>query len=713
MKRLVVLFLFIPVICCGQYSPGLNNYGNYNIHGSLWLNKEMKMQRFISVGAALDTLLLIVNGTTGKVDTFNVNRLPGGSATYQWTATGTTVHLVDTTKNVAIGTNDALGYKFLCDSTWNMLVDGYVNGLTVGKGSGNVSGNTAFGVDALNSILTMDYCTAIGWRALKADTGHSNTAVGWSALENNTSGTSNTAVGSNAMNGNVSGILNTAVGVNALQSINTGHYNTVVGFHALSGLTSGQSNTVIGRDALFNLATGWSNVAVGNYALGYCNGTESQNIAVGSYAGYRSYGMNNEFFIGNYDKGTRKKDTTCSLIWGLMYAPADSSQQRLRLNANVYIGEGYKLPFADGLAGQVMQTDGGGVLTWQTAVGPTGPTGADGVTGPTGATGPTGSDGVTGPTGADGVTGPTGADGVTGATGPTGVTGPTGDSYWTLNGVILYTSDTTNRVAIGTDLMPGGEMLVVDGAFGVYGTTGTPKTDYNGALMYFNTAKAAFRAGWNTYGYYFADAQVGLYSAAFNNLALASGSSSFAANEATASAYMSAAFCKGTASGYDAFACGQGIASGDASFVCGSSECTATAFASASFGRYTIGSGFTGNSWVSTDALIQVGNGTGTFGTGKYNDAFRLNKDGSGWIKTDSATTAQIQWTTTDTVTTFLNCIKLLPQDDPPGTPAEGMIYSDTDHHLYYYNGSGWVQLDYILLLAGLMGYRRKKRLTL
>ncbi len=32
--------------------------------------------------------------------------------------------------------------------------------------------------------------------------------------------------------------------------------------------------------------------------------------------------------------------------------------------------------------------------------------------------------------------------------------------------------------------------------------------------------------------------------------------------------------------------------------------------------------------------------------------------------------------------------------DDPPSPPEEGMMYADTDHHLYYYNGSAWKQLD-------------------
>jgi len=34
------------------------------------------------------------------------------------------------------------------------------------------------------------------------------------------------------------------------------------------------------------------------------------------------------------------------------------------------------------------------------------------------------------------------------------------------------------------------------------------------------------------------------------------------------------------------------------------------------------------------------------------------------------------------------------PMADPPAAAEEGMVYADTDHHLYYYNGSAWKQLD-------------------
>ncbi len=43
---------------------------------------------------------------------------------------------------------------------------------------------------------------------------------------------------------------------------------------------------------------------------------------------------------------------------------------------------------------------------------------------------------------------------------------------------------------------------------------------------------------------------------------------------------------------------------------------------------------------------------------------------------------------------TFSTLVQLTPTADPPGSPAEGMIYADTDHHLYYYNGTTWKQLD-------------------
>lgn len=46
------------------------------------------------------------------------------------------------------------------------------------------------------------------------------------------------------------------------------------------------------------------------------------------------------------------------------------------------------------------------------------------------------------------------------------------------------------------------------------------------------------------------------------------------------------------------------------------------------------------------------------------------------------------------TVTAKAAPIELVPQADPPATAREGMIYMDTNHHLYVHNGTTWVQCD-------------------
>ena len=46
------------------------------------------------------------------------------------------------------------------------------------------------------------------------------------------------------------------------------------------------------------------------------------------------------------------------------------------------------------------------------------------------------------------------------------------------------------------------------------------------------------------------------------------------------------------------------------------------------------------------------------------------------------------------TTVNITDLIKLTPTASPPSGATEGMIYADTNHHLYYYNGTSWIQLD-------------------
>lgn len=40
--------------------------------------------------------------------------------------------------------------------------------------------------------------------------------------------------------------------------------------------------------------------------------------------------------------------------------------------------------------------------------------------------------------------------------------------------------------------------------------------------------------------------------------------------------------------------------------------------------------------------------------------------------------------------------LKLTPTADPPSGAAEGMLYADTDHKLYYYNGTSWKEVAFV-----------------
>ena len=166
----------------------------------------------------------------------------------------------------------------ICDNKSN-------TGLGIGVlGSGTGSANTAVGTSALNQNTTGRFNTATGYFALYSNTagnnnvatgsdallrnttGYNNTAVGFQALYSNTGDTAfnNTATGSSALQSNTSGNTNTADGAAALYNNNTGLNNTAEGAFALSNNTSGSSNIALGFNAGANLTTGSNNIDIGN-----------------------------------------------------------------------------------------------------------------------------------------------------------------------------------------------------------------------------------------------------------------------------------------------------------------------------------------------------------------------------------------------------------------------------------------------------------------
>jgi hypothetical protein len=239
----------------------------------------------------------------------------------------------DGSANVTIPAIGAVPYTGATQAVDLGAYDLKVNGLTVGRGSGNMESNTATGDQALASNTTGSANTASGAEALKSNTtgsensangafalsantiGDRNTANGVTALYANTTGSYNTANGMNSLfanttgsyntaNGmfalyrNTTGSYNTANGVSSLFENTTGSYNTANGFQALLSNTTGASNTANGEDALRNNTTGAYNTASGASAL-YSNTTGAANTATG-YSALR----NNTTGANNTASGT-------------------------------------------------------------------------------------------------------------------------------------------------------------------------------------------------------------------------------------------------------------------------------------------------------------------------------------------------------------------------------------------------------------------------
>ena len=139
------------------------------------------------------------------------------------------------------------------------------NPMTLGRGGGGVSSNTALGVEVLTA---------------------------------NQGGSQNVGVGYQALASNVSGLGNVAVGDGALRISDVGN-----------------NNVAIGKDASLNLEGGDENVLLGNSA-GYGNVQGNDNVCIGAFAGYNMTGSGN-VLIGS--------GRAINSINGPTYSPPSSS----------------------------------------------------------------------------------------------------------------------------------------------------------------------------------------------------------------------------------------------------------------------------------------------------------------------------------------------------------------------------------------------------
>jgi hypothetical protein len=215
------------------------------------------------------------------------------------------------------------GNAKVADSIIRQSGSGVVVGGNLSANGFEIGGNLfAFGSESTaNAFLgfagnsTTNGCcnTALGQTALfENTTGSANSAVGLQALYDDTTGYNNTAVGSGALFVNATGNENTAIGVGAGENNTSGSSNTFVGYFAepstsnLSNATAiGAGSTVNESNALILGGTGSSAVTVGigtaspytDYALDVdttaSNGVINGGVVVNASGGNLYLGMTN------------------------------------------------------------------------------------------------------------------------------------------------------------------------------------------------------------------------------------------------------------------------------------------------------------------------------------------------------------------------------------------------------------------------------------
>ena len=159
---------------------------------------------------------------------------------------------------------------------------------TPAGGAPGDSGNTAFGFNALGSENSEGSNTAVGYRALGNQNVSTmfaipgNTALGYEAGKNCTTGLSNVFIG------------------RGVQSVNSGQSigNVALGSNAMEQLGTGFANVAIGERAMQNVNSNTGNIAIG-YTANNGNTTGNQNVVIGYNAQPSSLTVSNEITLGN------------------------------------------------------------------------------------------------------------------------------------------------------------------------------------------------------------------------------------------------------------------------------------------------------------------------------------------------------------------------------------------------------------------------------
>ncbi|MEM6699011.1 MAG: tail fiber protein, partial [Bacteroidota bacterium] len=161
-----------------------------------------------------------------------------------------------------------------------------------------------------------------------------NIFIGDSTGHFNTTGADNVMIGTRSGALNISGSRNAFLGSYAGERNTTGENNVYIGSNAGERNTTGKRNTYIGDGA------------------GRLNTSGSDNVFIGYSAGYNT-SISNKLYIHNNPSNT-------PLIYG------DFNTDSLQINGKLNINGAFNFPTTDGLANQILSTDGNGTVDWTT-----------------------------------------------------------------------------------------------------------------------------------------------------------------------------------------------------------------------------------------------------------------------------------------------------------------------------------------------------------
>jgi hypothetical protein len=282
------------------------------------------------------------------------------------------------------------------DDLSDVVTNYAIGGIYIGQGSGAATPtgleNTFVGINAGGATTTGTDNVYVGARAGSASVGGSlNVFVGEDAGRNAISN-NNVVVGANANSvGVMTGGNNTFVGNLTGRDTTTGSSNVVMGSFSGQNLETGDYNTLVGESAAVNLTTGGWNTIIGQNA-GSTLDTGTGNILIGQATNVPAAATSNYLNIGNAIYGNLSTDSVgigtttpaqkLDVEGTILSGPRGTNSgdggairfEELAINGTNTVGFRapnsiasdmlWELPGIDGSSGQVLQTNGAGVLSW-------------------------------------------------------------------------------------------------------------------------------------------------------------------------------------------------------------------------------------------------------------------------------------------------------------------------------------------------------------